>query len=319
MSIPLEKCLSRIINARVLVTGGAGFIGSHLVDYLLDHDVGQVVIVDNYHRPRQDWVESRMGNNRIKWVEADIVNIDFIPLLKDIDVIFHLAAISRVMDAESDPQRTFMVNTIGTLQTMEAAQAVGVQRLVFSSSREIYGDPKTLPVSEDCSICPKNTYGASKAAAEMYLRTLDSQLDVVTLRLSNVYGPGDQGRVIPTFFENMYAKQPLILFGGEQIIDFIWIEDVVRTLIKAGFSQQPVRQPVNLGSGVGVTIRDLAERVTELGGNNKPIQVAPSRDAEVHRFQADISRACQVFGLFKPDRPLDKLSEMFRPINQNDE
>jgi UDP-glucose 4-epimerase len=321
--ITLDECIPRIAGARAVVTGGAGFIGSHLVDYLLQHGVGQITIVDDLSRARLDWLESRKDHPQIQFIKGDIWNIDFDnpkaawdfaeTALKGVQVVFHLAAISRVMDAERDPERTNIVNHTATAFLGMAAQTQKVRRFVFTSSREVYGDPETLPVHEYSPLKPKNVYGRSKAAAEgevNYLQFEDDRVEPIILRLANVYGPGDRGRVIPIFLENALKGQPLTLYGGEQTIDFIWVGDVVEVLVKAGFSERHVYRPTNIGSGTQTSLKTLAQRIVDLVGNNVPIHIAPPRGPEVERFQAGLVRASAYFGLEPKADPLDHLHEV---------
>ncbi|MBC8509852.1 MAG: NAD-dependent epimerase/dehydratase family protein [Anaerolineales bacterium] len=313
MTITIDECLPRIKGSRVVVTGGAGFIGSHLVDYLVEKAVEQVVVIDNLTRPRLDWVKKKAKNHRVIFVNADITCENITTLFFGADVVFHLAAISRVMVAEQDPERTFAVNVMGTVKVAKAAHQAEIPRMVFTSSREVYGDPLTLPVKEDAPRTPKNTYGASKASAELYLDSSTAKhLEVVTLRLTNVYGPGDIGRVIPTFIKTALGHEPLVVFGGEQMLDFIWVGDVVEVLIKAAFSQKPPLKPVNVGSGVALPLRTLSNKVLTLTRNGNFVQIEPSRAPEVERFQADVTLANKYYGLLSPVDPLEKLPEVLR-------
>ncbi len=312
MAITLDECIPRIAGARVLITGGAGFIGSHLVDYLLQHGVAQITIVDDLSRARLDWLDSKTGCPEIQVVRGDLLDLPE-TAFDGIALVYHLAAIATVMDAVRDPLRTFAVNAMGTARLAMASQQAGVRRFVFSSSREVYGDPPALPVSEDTPSDPKNVYGASKAAAELFLSTLTTP-EIVTLRLANVYGPGDRGRVIPTFLSNALKGQPLTLFGGEQAIDLIWIGDVVEVLVKAGFSETHVEKPVNIGSGTSTSLKTLAQRIVDLVGNNVPVHIAPPRGPEVERFQAGLVRAAAYFGLEPKADPLDHLHQVLAAL-----
>ncbi len=312
MVISLAECLPRIAGARVLVTGGAGFIGSHLVDYLLQHDARQVIVVDDLTRPRLDWLDARKGCPQIQFVQCSILDAQPIEFaLAGVDVVYHLGAVATVMDAVRDPERTFAVNAMGTVQMAMAARRAGVRRFVFSSSREVYGDPATLPVAEDAPLRPKNVYGASKAAGEMFLSTLGpAEIEAVILRLANVYGPGDRGRVIPIFLNNARKGLPLTLYGGEQMLDLVWIGDVVESFVKAGFSETHVAEPINIGSGAATRLQTLAQRITSLVGSQAPVQIAPPRGPEVERYQADLRRAERYFGLRLKADPLDRLPDM---------
>lgn len=315
--ISYSKCLTRLKNQTILVTGGAGFIGSHLVDRLLEHGA-RVIVLDDRSRPRKDWPETPCETGRLHIIDASILDHNLDDLMQNVQVVYHLAAVSRVMDALADPERAFSVNLNGTVRIANAAERAGVRRLVFGSSREVYGNPSTFPVHENSPLRPINVYGISKAAAEMYLSVLNSQnLETVILRLSNVYGPGDRGRVIPTFIQNALQGKTLFLYGGKQVLDLVWIDDVVRVLIMAGFSGRPVIGPVNVGSGVGTPIKTLAERILSFISNGSDIQLLPSREVEVERFQAGLQRAGRYFGLTSPADPLVHLESVIpNPIEK---
>lgn len=317
MTITLDECIPRINGARVAVTGGAGFIGSHLVDFLLRQGAERVVVIDDLTRPRAGWLDSKKDSSHLQFIHSSILDGDPAAMLTGMDVVYHLAAISRVMDALRQPEKTFAVNVLGTVRVAEAARQVGIRRMVFTSSREVYGEPKTLPVAEDAPLNPKNIYGASKIAAELYLSTLSpKELEVVVFRLANVYGPGDSGRVLPTFVTNALQGLPLVLYGGDQVLDFMWIDEVVKVLVKAGFSAFFVPAPVNIGSGVGTPLRVLAKRVLELINNSGHMQIDPPRNAEVERFQADITRAKHYYGMTLSADPLARLPDVLLDIKR---
>jgi len=182
--------------------------------------------------------------------------------------------------------------------------------VVFTSSREVYGDPLRVPVPETAALKPKNLYGASKVAGEAYCSVFGSEgLETAVLRLANVYGPGDTDRVLPLFIERALQGQPLVLYGGQQVLDFVWIDVVVEALWKVGFGEL-IREPLNIGSGLGVTISNLSRRVLELTGGRPRFEIAPRRQTEVTRFVADVTRAKQVLGLEQPADPLFGLTEM---------
>ena len=240
---------------RVLVTGGAGFIGSRLVKRLASRPEMRVSVLDDLSR-RGSKNEPDLPDN-IQFHRADICDAAVLRVAMDgADLVYHLAAISSVGAAQDDFGSAYRVNVIGTETVLKVAQACGVRRIVFSSSREVYGEPLDLPVPESAPLRPKSAYGLTKASGESCCRVADS-VDALVLRLANVYGPGDFGRVIPIFLRSALLGEPLLLFGGEQILDFIWIEDVVDALIAAGGSQA-VAGPLNIGSGVGTQITEVA-------------------------------------------------------------
>jgi len=288
---------------RILVTGGAGFIGAHLTRRLAACRAGSITVFDNLRRGSFDALgDCREG---IGLVEGDIRDPAALgAAMRGIDIVYHLAAESSVMNSAADPERTFTSNVTGTWNVLRLARECGVRRVIFTSSREVYGDPRSIPVPESAPVEPKNAYGRSKAAAEECCREFASgELQTIVLRLANVYGPGDRGRVIPIFVENALRGEPLVLYGGDQVIDFVWIDAVIDILMKAAFSPCP-NGPFNVGSGRGVTVAALARRVVAATGSSSPICCRPSRAIEVSRFVADIARARQVFGLEPPDDPL---------------
>ena len=247
--------------------------------------------------------------DNIQFHRADICDAAVLREAMDgADLVYHLAAISSVGAAQDDFGSAYRVNVIGTETVLKVAQACGVRRIVFSSSREVYGEPLDLPVLESAPLRPKSAYGLTKASGESCCRVADS-VDAVVLRLANVYGPGDFGRVIPIFLRNALLGEPLLLFGGEQILDFIWFEDVVDALIAAGGSQA-VAGPLNIGSGVGMQITEVARKIVALAGSSSPVRLLPKRDFEVMRFVADTSAAKRSLVLNANSDPLAHLGEL---------
>lgn len=285
---------------KILVTGGAGFIGRHLVEQLARSNTSHIVVLDNLHRampgPFAQGVEFR---------EADIRDRTAVEKATDgCEVVFHLAAQSNVMGAVADADYAFSSNVAGTYHVLQAALKARVKRLVFTSSREVYGDPKRLPVRETARLRSKNAYGASKTAAEAYCALAAREgLDTAVLRLANVYGPGDRDRVIPLFADAAAAGEPLTVFGEDKSLDFVWIGTVVDALVRAALGRS-VRGPVNVGSGKGVTIAELARRVVELTHSSSPVRIVPERHQEVGRFVADITRAKRLLGIVEPEDSL---------------
>lgn len=284
---------------RILVTGGAGFIGSHLVEQLCLEGYRSFTVVDNLHRGRTENLASCW--NHIQFVRVDIRDRHTLGrLMRGIDVVFHLAAQSNVMGACTNLGYSASTNIAGTLGILEAGRQNGVRRVVFTSSREVYGDPSSLPVAEAAPLAPKNAYGTSKVAGEMCCAMLaGSGLETVVLRLANVYGPRDHDRVIPCFLENALTGRALTLYGGDQILDFIWIDWVVAALLRVGLGGH-VAGPINIGSGEGTSIAELARHILKLTNSTSDLRLLPSRASEVVRFVADTTRAKQVLGI-NPD------------------
>jgi UDP-glucose 4-epimerase len=290
---------------RILVTGGAGFIGGNLVNRLASIGAGDVLVLDNLHRGFSR--DSLAGG--VEFRRADIRDPDALAhALKGREIVFHLAAQSNVMGAVADAGYSFSTNVVGTYHVLQSAAAAGVKRLVFPSSREVYGDPRSIPVPETAPLWAKNAYGASKIAGEVYCRLAAQQgLETVVLRLANVYGPGDRERVIPLFASAASAGLPITVFGRQKILDFVWIDVVVDALIKTALGSY-IRGPVNIGSGKGTKILDLAHRMVDLKQSVSKIELVEEREQEVGRFVADITRAKRLLKIAEPDDPLWALS-----------
>ena len=294
---------------KILVTGGAGFIGSHLVRRLVRERVGSVAVLDNFHRGSVESLADSL--DEIRLLRADLRESAALrEALRGIDLVYHLAAQSSVLGSEADADYTFQTNVSGTFDLLREARSHGVRRVVFTSSREVYGDPLQLPVPETAPLRPKNLYGASKVAGEAYCSVSGSEgLETAVLRLANVYGPGDTDRVIPLFVERALQGRPLVLYGGQQVLDFVWIDIAVEALWKVGFGDL-IPGPVNVGSGQGVTISNLAQRVLGLTGWRSAVKIDSARQTEVTRFVADVTRSQRVLGLDQPADPLFGLAEM---------
>jgi UDP-glucose 4-epimerase len=298
---------------KIVITGGAGFIGSHLIDRLARDGAGEIVAVDNMHRGRRAYLAQHDGNPAVQLVEADIRNADTLrDLCAGADVIYHLAAQSNVMGAVSDLSYSFATNVAGTVNVLEAARAGGVRRVVFSSSREVYGEVDRLPVPEDQPFNAKNAYGASKAAGELYARVFLNTYGVETavLRLANVYGPRDRDRVIPLWLDAAAQGQEMIVYGGQQLIDFVYVDQVVEAMLRAA-TADIIGQPINVGSGQGTPLLQLAERVMALPGASSRLDLRPARSVEVARFTAEIGLMRAQLGLEPPADPLFALESLW--------
>jgi nucleoside-diphosphate-sugar epimerase len=288
----------------ITVTGGAGFIGHHLVPVLagLGHEV---TVIDNLRRGSFE----RDGPADARLIRGDIRDReDCRRALDGADAVVHLAAQAAVMTSESDPAYTIDTNFGGTWNVATAARDLGVGHIVFASSREVYGNPESLPVAEEAPSVPRNLYGATKASGEAVLSTLRcTGTGVTVLRFSNVIGSGDTDRVVPRWLAAASAGEPLILFGGDQIMDFVPVETAVASIV-AALDAGPRAHPINIGSGRQTMLRELAGRVLNIHpGTDSKIEVLPARAAEVSRFQADTSRMERELGI---EAPLDPLSDL---------
>jgi UDP-glucose 4-epimerase len=295
---------------RVLVTGAAGFLGSHLVDRLV-LDGAEVIGVDNLKRGRFEHIQGHLDSGKLTFHEADIRHASELEgLMAGVDTVYHLAAQSNVMGAFDDPDYSFETNVLGTYNVLKAAQRAGVGSLVFSSSREVYGEPKVLPASEDQPVEPKNPYGASKLAGEAYCRVWRETmgLNCTILRFGNLFGSRDSNRVIPIWLERALAGQELLLYGGSQVLDFVWVDMAVEALIRA--TKCGRLGPINVANGKGTSLQDLAKRIRDVTGTSVEVRVEPARQAEVTKFIADVKLMRDVLGLEPEADPLVHLGDL---------
>ena len=294
---------------KVLVTGGAGFLGRHLVRSLVEAG-DDVTILDNLHRSSRTSVHSSA-----RFIEGDIrdgATLD--EAAKGAETIYHLAAQSNVIGSIHDVDYSFTTNVVGTFELLKAAERAGARRVVFTSSREVYGEQRILPVSETAQTSAKNAYGASKVAGEAYCSAWAARggLECAIVRLSNVYGPEDTGRVIPTWLDRAARGQDIVVFGGQQVIDFVPVDTAVAAICRAAV--EDLDAPVNVGSGRGTPLLALAERIRALAGNRVAAVVEPARDAEVVRFVADTTRMRGVLGIEPPADPLCLLPDLWDSV-----
>lgn len=299
---------------KLLITGAAGFIGSHLVDRLASEDRYDLVLFDNLHRGRLENITQHRHNPRITFIRGDLRTYEqVVEAMTGCEKVIHLGAQSNVLGAVTDLDYSFQSNVIGTFHVLKAARQTGVRSLVFTSSREVYGEPRHLPVDEEQPTYSKNTYGASKLSGEMYCRVFREMfgLNTIILRLTNVYGPRDYGRVIPLWIQRAIDGTPLQVYGGEQVIDFIWIDRVVDALVRS-MEVETVVDPINIGSGKGVEILNLARQILELTNSSSELVLLPPRFTDVVKFTARVERMQEILGVIPPEDPLEFLPELIR-------
>jgi UDP-glucose 4-epimerase len=291
---------------RVLVTGGAGFIGSELVRQLAGR--GSVVrVVDNLVNGRRENLDGVPGDT-VELVVADVRDAKSMStLLRDVDFVFHLACLG-VRHSIHSPVENHEVNASATLGLLNAARSSGVKRFVYVSSSEVYGTARTTPITEDHPTLPMTVYGASKLAGEAYTRAFweTYRYPTVVLRPFNAYGPrchheGDSGEVIPKFMLRCLAGRPMVVFGdGTQTRDFTFVGDTAGGILAAGLSESSVGETINLGSGKEIQVRELATTVAQvLGRRHADITHVEPRPGDVLRLLADSSKAKRLLG-FQP-------------------
>jgi len=289
---------------KALVTGGAGFIGSNLVNALRELGHEPVVLDDLSSGYRENLVAG------VPFVEGDVRDLEAVArAMAGCQVVFHLAASVGNVRSIQHPQTDSAVNVLGTLNVLETARACRIDRVVFSSSAGIFGELKTLPISEDHLQDPDSPYGASKLAAEKMCLVYNKLYGMrnVCLRYFNVYGPHQRydayGNVIPIFADRILKREPLTIFGdGEQTRDFVNVRDVASANVQAGLAQD-ARDAFNIGSATRITINELARVMQEIAAVRSDVRYAPPRMGDVRDSLADVRAARSAFG-FDPRTPM---------------
>lgn len=264
-----------ISDSRILVVGGAGFIGSHIVDQLLSEPVKEVIVLDNFVRGTAANLADAQKDERFTLVEGDILDRPMLAeLMAGVDYVFHLAALW-LFECVHEPRSAIEVNAIGTFNVIEAAQQAGVKKVIYSSSASVYGDALSTPMTEDHPFNNRTMYGATKIAGEQFFRAFHEQhgLDYVGLRYMNVYGPrmdykGTYVSVIMKVLDRIETGERPVIFGdGSQAYDFVHVTDVARANICA-LKSDATDVNLNVGTGVQTTIKELVEVLLEETGTD---------------------------------------------------
>lgn len=270
---------------KILVTGAAGFIGHHLANRLVE--LGhEVTALDNFY-----YSQKNLLDRRVKLVKGDIRNLELLKsLCQNQEIVFHLAALANIRESIANPDYCFSTNVLGTFNIMQALKGSRVKKIIFTSSREVYGDAESFPVKENSPLNPINLYGVTKVCGEHIINTLSREIGISRriLRLANVYGKEDSvpGRVIPSFMKAAGEEGEIIIQGGEQILDFVWIEDVLKILLES--LNDKSERTINVGSGKGITIKELASEILYLFNNKTKIKTIAPPAQVVSKFIADI-------------------------------
>ena len=287
----------------VLVTGGAGFIGSELVRQLAIRG-DRVVVVDNLVNGKRENVADVLSD-RILLDQIDIRNLAAVRAhLSRVRIVYHLACLG-VRHSVHSPLENHDVNATATLRLLQACRDAGVPRFVYVSSSEVYGTARWAPMTEDHPTFPCTSYGASKLAGECYARAFFQTYDypTVMVRPFNTFGPrshheGDSGEVIPRFLLRCLAGRPMVVFGdGTQTRDFTYVADTAAGILLAGETDRAVGETINLGSGREIAIDELASEIADVvGGAAARVEHDVPRPGDVLRLCADTSRAVSLLG-----------------------
>ncbi len=310
-----------MIKTKILVTGGAGFIGSHLVDQLVANG-SEVFVIDDLSRGNLANL-----NQKAKFIKTDIASWTFTMYLEKIrpQIVFHLAAQSSISRSLKNPEEDIKINLLATAKLLEIAKEVNVEKIIFASSAAIFGHAKKLPIDEDHSKQPISTYGLVKLCAEYFLQFFykSYQNPYVCLRLANVYGPrqdsSGEGGVVAIFAKQIIKNDPVIIYGsGEQTRDFIYVSDVVEAFIKS--IKDNVVGEFNLGTSQQISINQLAAKLPDIYGLNQHVKVIhkPQRFLEVEKSALSHQKFKETTG-FQPkirlDEGLAKTIDYFKIVN----
>ena len=275
------------MNKTVLVTGGAGFIGSNLVDMLLEKKY-QVFILDDLSTGNISNISNHLKIDQLTFIEKDINDISHIEL-QDVNAVFHLAARVNVVDSIANPLEDARVNYYGTLNVLERCREAGIKKILFTSSAAIYGDVEEVPTTENAVKEPMSPYGNHKYASENLLSMYNELhgMKNVVFRLFNVYGPRQDpsnpySGVISKFMESASKDQDLTIFGdGNQTRDFVYVKDVSRSLLMA--YENDISGTFNVGTGSEISLNDLAETIVDVTGSRSNIVHREKRPGEIYR------------------------------------
>jgi len=288
-------------SKKIVVTGGAGFIGSNLARSLCDEN--EVVVIDNLSTGRIENIASIIDSRKIQFVKGSITDLQLMKgVLTGMDIVFHEAAIPSVPRSIADPISSNEAGVTGTLTALLAARDCGVKRFVYASSSSVYGDTPTLPKHEEMPMNPISPYAATKVASETYCRLFNELygLSTVSLRYFNVFGPhqdptSQYAAVVPRFISKAMSCEDLVVYGdGLQTRDFTYVQDAVRANILA--AEGSSSGSYNIASGKQITIRELASTILGIANSKAIIKYDAPLSGDIRHSLADITKARKAFG-----------------------
>jgi UDP-glucose 4-epimerase len=284
----------KINGKRILITGGAGFIGSHLADEYAEEGAGKIIVFDDFSTGRMENLEHLKGEH-IKVVRGSILNaklLDETVKKEEVEIIDHEAAELEVYTGILNARKDARINIVGTLNVLNAATQNRVEKVLFASSGAVYGEAEHLPVDENHPLTPHWPYGVSKLSAERYCVQYHRLygLDTTSFRYSIVYGPREwYGRVLTMFIKRIFLEdKPPVVFGdGEQVRDFVFVKDLVKAHVKAIGNSRVSGEVFNLSFGKGISMKELAETLIKLSGKKLETIFDNPPEGEASGFQPE--------------------------------
>jgi UDP-glucose 4-epimerase len=292
-----------ISDSRVLVIGGAGFVGSHLVDQLIREPLREILVLDNFVRGVPTNLRQAMQDSRVRVIEGSITDRELLrELMDDTDYVFHLAALW-LYECVHQPRAALEVNVVGTYNVIEAAQQAGVKKIIYSSSASVYGDALFTPMTEEHPFNNRTMYGATKIAGEQFLRAVYEQhgLEYIGLRYMNIYGPrmDDKGTYVSVIMKVLdridQGLPPIIFADGSQAYDFVHVQDVARANILA-LKSNATDDFFNVGMGVKTTIKELVYMLLDITGSDLQPEYRPQEQMFVTHRVGSIEKAERMLG-----------------------
>jgi UDP-glucose 4-epimerase len=316
----MNKIPVELNGKNILVTGGAGFVGSHIVDRLSPQN--NVTVLDNLFTGLSSNLEK--SKNRIKFVKGDVLDKGLLKnLVKDVDYIFHLAAHVGNIRSVKDPYFDMEVNIKGTLNLLEACRDSHIKRLVYAGSAACYGEAKYLPVDEDHPLNPESPYATSKMAAEKYCLAYHKVhgIPITVVRFFNIYGPrqdtSEYANAIFIFLNKFRKEEPITIYGdGEQTRDFIFVGDIVTGNLLAATQPAAVGGVFNIATGKGTSINQLVDAIRKVSSIQGKINYLPARVGELKQSRADIKKAGKILGFHPETSFKDGLSLTWKELNK---
>lgn len=306
---------SKVKGKKCIVTGGAGFIGSHITDALLANGAARVIVIDNLLTGSIENIKHHFDNDAFTFAQADINDVNTIAahFIKT-DVVFHQAALGSVPRSVENPPATDINNVHGFVNVLHLCRLNKVKKVVFASSSSVYGDDQTMPKTEDKTGKPLSPYAVSKVTDELYGRVFADLygMSITGLRYFNVFGPrqnpkGAYAAVIPLFIDHVLKKTNVKIFGdGEQSRDFTYVSNVVNANILSAFMlDESGFNVMNIGCGGSTSVNALFNSINEAGGGKSKAMYEPERQGDIRSSSASIEKAMGLIG-YKPDTTIEE-------------